>query len=28
MQTAEALWLQGIKEGWRNLMPEIVPLDL
>ncbi|XP_045791682.1 uncharacterized protein LOC123886408 [Trifolium pratense] len=28
MQTAEALWLHGIKEGWRNLMPEIVPVDL
>ncbi|MCH83440.1 CC-NBS-LRR resistance protein, partial [Trifolium medium] len=28
MQTTEALQLYGIKEGWRNLMPEIVPVDL
>ncbi|CAJ2638663.1 unnamed protein product [Trifolium pratense] len=28
MQTAEVLQLDGIKEGWKNLMPEIVPIDL
>ncbi|KAK2440668.1 putative disease resistance protein [Trifolium repens] len=27
MQTAEHLNLQSIKKGWRNLMPEIVPID-
>ncbi|XP_045791688.1 uncharacterized protein LOC123886414 [Trifolium pratense] len=27
MQTAEALCLEGIKGEWRNLMPEIVPLE-
>ncbi|CAJ2663204.1 unnamed protein product [Trifolium pratense] len=27
MQTAEALCLKGIKGEWRNLMPEIVPLE-
>ncbi|XP_045790592.1 uncharacterized protein LOC123885359 [Trifolium pratense] len=28
MQTADCLWLQEIKGEWRNLMPEIVPVDL
>ncbi|MCH87149.1 NBS-LRR disease resistance protein [Trifolium medium] len=28
MKTAHALFLDGIKGGWRNLMPEIVSLDL
>ncbi|XP_045791683.1 uncharacterized protein LOC123886409 [Trifolium pratense] len=28
MQTADALSLHGIEWGWRNLMPEIVPLEL
>ncbi|CAJ2663208.1 unnamed protein product [Trifolium pratense] len=28
MQTADSLWLQEIKGEWRNLMPEIVPVDL
>ncbi|KAL5078349.1 hypothetical protein RYX36_017333 [Vicia faba] len=27
MHTTEGLDLNGIKEGWRNLMPEIVPID-
>ncbi|XP_045791681.1 uncharacterized protein LOC123886407 [Trifolium pratense] len=27
MQTAEALFLEGIKGEWRNLMPEIFPLE-
>ncbi|KAK2422023.1 putative disease resistance protein [Trifolium repens] len=27
IQTAEYLSLQSIKKGWRNLMPEIVPID-
>ncbi|XP_045791684.1 uncharacterized protein LOC123886410 [Trifolium pratense] len=27
MQTAEALFLEGIKGEWRNLMPEIVPSE-
>ncbi|XP_073224629.1 disease resistance protein At4g27190 isoform X4 [Cicer arietinum] len=28
MRTTEFLRLKGIKRGWRNLMPEIVPIDL
>ncbi|GAU44946.1 hypothetical protein TSUD_351610 [Trifolium subterraneum] len=28
MQTTEALSLLGIKGGWRNLMPEIIPVEL
>ncbi|GAU18666.1 hypothetical protein TSUD_124990 [Trifolium subterraneum] len=27
MQTAEDLKLESIKKGWRNIMPEIVPID-
>ncbi|GAU27292.1 hypothetical protein TSUD_125730 [Trifolium subterraneum] len=27
MQTAEHLKLERIKKGWRNIMPEIVPID-
>ena len=28
MQTTEFLWLNGMKGEWRNLMPEIVPIEL
>jgi hypothetical protein len=27
MQTTEHLRLERIKKGWRNIMPEIVPMD-